>query len=122
MLARLLPTFAMDDEMQEQVFPGGHYSGTNRVPNIKQFIERLDRDKKHRDAQIDAENTNDQGKTNGKAAEAERAKSGKRRRTVRDPVTGRDVEIDDIDSSFMKASKNPQVGRPARKLLWSSRG
>ncbi len=101
-------------EVQEQVAPGGHYSGTNRIPNIQQFVERLDKDKKERDAQIDR----DLQAANKGSAEARdhalsvQAKGSKNRRTVRDPVTGRDVEIEDMDSSLMKAAKDPQVRRP----------
>ena len=36
--------------------PGQPYSGKNKIPTINQFLERLDRDKKDRDKQIDAEN------------------------------------------------------------------
>jgi hypothetical protein len=97
-------------DTEETVVPSGqHYSGTNRIPNIKQFMERLDRDKKKRDALID-----DELKKSEEAGEAVdhteiARKVGKNRRTVRDPVTGRDVEIDDIDGSFMKAVKDPKV-------------
>jgi hypothetical protein len=77
---------------QETVVPSGqHYSGTNRIPNIKQFMDSLDRDKKNRDDKIDAEQV---AKTQANAAEAKDHQSaskrtGKHRRTVRDPVTGR---------------------------------
>ncbi len=101
-------------EVQEQVVPGGHYSGTNRVPNIKQFMERLDKEKKSRDSQLEKD-----PQANGKAAAEARdhplsaqGRGGNNRRTVRDPVTGGDVEIEDIDSSWMKAVKDPQVGPP----------
>jgi hypothetical protein len=40
---------------QEQVYPSGqHYSARNKIPNIKQFVESLDAEKKARDAQIDS--------------------------------------------------------------------
>lgn len=92
----------------EQRVPGGQpYSGTNRIPNIKQFVESLDRDKKHRDAQIDQQ-SNQHGRTGPQFAETER-KVGKNRRTVHDPVTGRDVEIDDMDDKIMQSVENPTV-------------
>lgn len=97
---------------QETVVPSGqHYSGMNRIPNIKQFIESLDRQKRDRDAQIDA----DLGKQPGGEAKdhaEEVKKSGKHRRVVRDPVTGRDVEIEDTDHAMMKAAQNPMVSIP----------
>jgi len=105
----------------EHVVPAGgqHYSGRNRVPNIKQFMESLDRDKKHRDAQIDAQSKAQQevgGPGVKDHVETPPRKRGKNRRTVRDPVTGKDVEIEDIDSSFMSAVKNPQLSVPNANL------
>ena len=94
---------------EETVVPSGqHYSGTNRIPNIKQFIESLDKDKKQRDAQIDSK-LQSNSKTGEVQDHAEVKRSGKNRRTVRDPVTGRDVEIEDIGSNHMKLSENPVV-------------
>jgi len=40
-------------DAQQQHAPGGHYSGSNKIPTINQFIEKLDRDKATRDKQID---------------------------------------------------------------------
>jgi len=73
-------------------------------------MESLDKEKRERDAQIDAS----LAKTNRRAGEVTdhqepSKRPGKNRRTVRDPVTGKDVEIDDIDSSYAKAAKDPQV-------------
>lgn len=112
---------------QETVVPSGqHYSGTNRIPNIKQFMDNLDRDKKNRDAKIDAE-THGTGVTGpqpgprgqpGQSVEHPETprKVGKNRRTVRDPVTGRDVQIDDIDPSSMKAAQDPVLSVPNANL------
>lgn len=98
-------------ETQEHVVPSAqHYSGQNRIPNIKQFMEHLDRDKKQRDAQIDSQQqktTQDDGEV--KAHQNAIQKQGKNRRTVRDPVTGKDVEIDDIDGSMVKEAQDPHV-------------
>jgi len=94
----------------ETVVPSAkNYSGHNRIPNIKQFVEGLDRDKKERDAKIDAQPQ--QFGANGEAIQhpAAARKVGKNRRTVRDPVTGKDVEIDDADDSIMKQGENPMV-------------
>ena len=90
---------------------GQHYSGANRIPNIKQFMESLDKDKKNRDAQIDANlKKNKAAGTEVKEhKEGQAPRHGKNRRTVRDPVTGKDVEIDDIDSSMMKSAQDPHV-------------
>ncbi|KAL2174305.1 uncharacterized protein P884DRAFT_250167 [Thermothelomyces heterothallicus CBS 202.75] len=102
----------------EKIYPSGqHYSGSNRIPNVKQFVESLDRQKKDRDAQIDA-----QLKANhhhGEARDhlpADQRKPGKNRRTVRDPTTGKDVEIEDIDSHHMKAADEPMITVPNANL------
>jgi hypothetical protein len=94
-------------DAQEHVYPSGqNYSGRNRVPNIKQFVESLDRDKKKRDAQIDKQKP-------GGASDAKdhvpTQKPGKNRRTVRDPVTGKDVEIEDTSEQHLKAAETPMV-------------
>lgn len=88
--------------------PGNNYSGTHKVPNIKQFMESLDRDKRERDAKID------QSKQGSEAVQHQPAerKVGKNRRTVHDPVTGKDVEIDDMDGDILKSVENPMVGNP----------
>lgn len=81
--------------IQEKVVPSGqHYSGTNRIPNIKQFMDSLDSEKKRRDAQIDAQLLNRArpgDKPSGEVSEhtASEATGGKRRRIVTDPVTGK---------------------------------
>ncbi len=100
------------DADQKVYPPGAHYSGRNRIPNIQQFMDSLDQDKKHRDAKIDGEQTNKVGKAVDAGESKDHIQStrrGKNHREVRDPVTGQDIEIADIDSSFVKAAKNPMV-------------
>lgn len=95
---------------KEHVHPGGgHYSGRNRIPNIKEFAAALDRDKKERDARIDA-----QLKGNGKNGDIKEhtPESGHlpgHGRVVTDPVTGKEVQIEDVNLDFKKAVENPQV-------------
>lgn len=103
-------------DTQETRVPGGQpYSGTNRIPNIKQFMERLDHEKKDRDAQIDAQMKQKQAQSKPnpdsdvKEHKDVQRRQGKNARTVRDPVTGKDVVIDDIDDSMLKAAKDPHV-------------
>lgn len=96
-------------EQQEHRAPAGHYSGSNRIPNIKQFMEGLDKDKRDRDAKIDAQKKqNNHGESEVKAHHDDKPK-GNNRRTVRDPVTGKDVEIDDIGPEMVKAVDDPHV-------------
>lgn len=84
----------------------GHYSGRHRVPNIRQFIESLDQEKKQRGKGIDEQNKLvaqqaslggpdtrdhvDQETADG-GMPLRRKKPGTRE--VRDPVTGHGVEI-----------------------------
>ena len=98
----------------EAVYPSGQpYSGTNRVPNIKQFVHGLDRDKKRRDAKIEQEQAQQeqqrQLQLNSQSGESidhiPTTKSGKNRRTIRDPVTGKDVEIEDIGKEHVKTAE-----------------
>jgi hypothetical protein len=99
--------------------PGGHYSGTNPIPNIQRFVESLDKDKRGRDAKVEEQMKARaaQGKDGGDAVDH---KSGQpigvkgTRKTVTDPITGREVEIEDVNADFMKSVDNPQVVAPIR--------
>jgi hypothetical protein len=95
-----------------------NYSGHNRIPNIKQFVESLDKDKRERDAKIEREQQQ-RVQAGGESVQHPPAarKVGKNRRTVRDPVTGRDVEIDDADDSILKQGENPMVCCPFSPYL-----
>ncbi|KAK3344000.1 hypothetical protein B0T25DRAFT_314295 [Lasiosphaeria hispida] len=110
-----------------RTYPSGQpYSGTNRIPNIKQFMQGLDRDKKRRDAKIDAgeegqvgggPNGRLNGGLNGEARDHVPAqKPGKSRRVIRDPITGNDVEIEDITSQHLKAAEQPMLTIPNANL------
>ncbi|KAI0161343.1 C2 domain-containing protein [Xylariaceae sp. FL1272] len=94
---------------------GGHYSGRNRIPNIKEFAAALDRDKKKRDAEIDAQlkanktNGGIQDHKNGRILEGH----GK---VVTDPVTGNQVQIDDANLDFKNAVENPHLSIPNANL------
>lgn len=85
-----------------------HYSGRNKVPNVQEFLERLDRQKKDRDAAIDEELR--QANASGPAKEhIEKERKRKHVRTVRDPVTGKDVEIEDVNLDSKEVVENPVV-------------
>ncbi|KAH6605063.1 c2 domain-containing [Trichoderma cornu-damae] len=107
--------------LNEHVVPSGqHYSATNRVPNIQEFMQRLDADKKQRDAEIDAELRRNKRNPDVRMHRNELLKK-KGIRAVRDPVTGKDVEIRDADMDFTEAVEHPQqmsipngnLGKPA---------
>lgn len=96
--------------VDEHVAPSGqHYSGRNRVPNIHEFMQQLDKEKQERDAEIDKELK--QNKKHGEAVDHanDRERRKAKHRTVRDPVTGKDVEIRDTKLSYEDAVENPQV-------------
>lgn len=67
----------------------------------------MDRDKKDRDQQLDGRNRSGQNE----ATPHKETKAGKEgtRKTVHDPTTQKEVQIEDVDADFMKAAKNPQV-------------
>lgn len=97
--------------------PGGHYSGANPIPNIQGFVESLDKDKKERDKKVEEQMKarTAQGKDGGDAIDHKPDQpSGVMgtRKTVTDPTTGREVEIEDVNADFMKSVDNPQVGTP----------
>jgi hypothetical protein len=89
--------------------PGEPYSGRNKVPNIQEFMARLDSEKKERDAAIDQDlkRNKQAGETRDHANEARPSRHDTR--TVRDPVTGKDVSIRDVKLDYKEAVENPQV-------------
>jgi hypothetical protein len=92
--------------------PGEHYSGRNPVPNIQRFIESLDADKKNRDAQVEAEMK--ANRSNGEVKDhVESQPKGVKgtRKTVTDPTTGNQVQIENVNAEFMKAVEQPVVCR-----------
>lgn len=98
--------------------PGGHYSGANPIPNIQRFVESLDADKKERDKKI---NDQMQNKNAGEAVDhvnVQKLKAPESRKVVTDPVTGKEVTIEDVNKDFMKAVINPQVGRLMCVSIW----
>ena len=101
-------------DTEDAVKPGGHYSGKNKIPTVNQFLERLDKDKKERDQQIDQErkqNKSHASQQNGEAVphkEQELAVKGSQKK-VKDPTTGREVVIEDVNDQTMETAKNPVV-------------
>ncbi|PGG99625.1 hypothetical protein AJ80_09320 [Polytolypa hystricis UAMH7299] len=113
--------------MATQHKPGGYWSATNPIPSIQKFLENIDEDKQERDRQIDEEvrkgEAEDarwklQREEEGTDATAHTAPLVPRRkgRKVRDPTTGREVEIDDVGKQFMRAVKDPQISVPNANL------
>lgn len=90
--------------MAQQHGPAAHWSAQNPIPTIQQFVQNLDKNKKERDRRIDEE-------TRQRQEPPERPYAGKKSnaRQVTDPVTGRDIEIEDVGKEHMKSVEDPQV-------------
>ncbi|KAL8934608.1 MAG: hypothetical protein Q9216_005820 [Gyalolechia sp. 2 TL-2023] len=97
---------------QQQHKPGAYYSGRNKIPDIKTFVQNLDKDKRERDQQLDDARKADQGKGEAKPHQVSKAGKEGTRKTVRDPTTQKEVQIEDVDANFMKAVENPQLSVP----------
>jgi hypothetical protein len=117
----------------QQTAPGGHYSGHNPIPTVKQFIENLDKDKAERDRQIDQQSTAQKpgqkpgtlatstGRDVNNANGAQPHKMQKRsiegtEKTVTDPTTGNQVTISDVDKTMMDEVENPHLVIPNANL------
>jgi len=108
---------------QAKKAPGGHYSAANPIPNIQKFIQNLDSEKKERDARIEADinKSNASGQPIGSTEAMDHMQdpkaglSGTKKR-VTDPVTGREVEIEDVNDHFMKSVENPMLSVPNANL------
>lgn len=98
-----------NDDQQGPHAGAGYYSGRNKIPNIQEFMQQLDQEKKERDAKIDAELKNNKQSGEAKAHTNEDEPKRKDTRTVRDPVTGKDVDIRDVKLDYEDAVENPQV-------------
>ncbi|QDS73779.1 hypothetical protein FKW77_005419 [Venturia effusa] len=109
---------------QQTTVPGSHYSGTNKIPTINKFLENLDRDKKHRDAEIDQQKGIAELEKNGTAAPSTSGvtphknalpqKQGQK--IVHDPVTGKDVVIEDAHKDNLHLVDNPILSVPNANL------
>ena len=101
----------------------GHYSGQNKVPDIKTFVRNLDKEKRDRDKELDERRKAEQRRNSHGGSEVKphtpgNAIAGKEgtRKTVTDPTTGNQVQIEDVDANFMKAVEDPQLSVPNANL------
>lgn len=108
---------------QQQHAPGGHYSGHNKIPTVNQFIEKLDRDKKGRDKELDEQKKAREyaaktGKSGGDAVPHQELLHPKaNQKTVTDPTTGKEIVIEDVNKDMINASKNPVVCMLCKRLV-----
>jgi hypothetical protein len=102
---------ASQPQQQAQHAPGGHYSGANPVPTIKEFMEKLDVTKKDRDKNIDDEAVPPKERT-----QEPKLKVGKGQKVVTDPVTGAEVGIENSKRSMVKEVDDPKLSVPNANL------
>lgn len=92
-----------------------HPTGKNKIPDIKTFVQNLDKDKRERDQRLD-EARKSQQKGEAKPHHATSAGKEGTRKTVHDPTTQKDVQIEDVDADFIKAVEDPQLSVPNANL------
>ncbi|KAF4916879.1 Meiotically up-regulated gene 190 protein [Colletotrichum viniferum] len=107
---------------------GQHYSGRNRIPNVHEFMAQLDKEKRERDAALDAEDkkikqeqrqhhqNGHTGDAKAHVPEKDHRYRKRKTKTVRDPVTGKDVEIENANEDFKQVVENPQISVPNENL------
>lgn len=106
-----------------QHMPGGHYSGHNKVPTVRKFLDNLDSDKKERDKQIEQElqQQRQQGLQDHSDVKTHKPKSKGiegTQKTVTDPTTGNKVVIEDVNKDMIKQVEDPHVGFTGSRLLY----
>lgn len=91
-------------------------SGKNKIPDIKTFVQNLDKDKRERDQRLDE--ARKAANAQGDARPHQPTKAGKEGtlKTVTDPTTGKEVQIEDVDTNYMKAVEDPQISVPNANL------
>ena len=107
--------------MAQQQKTGKPWSASNPIPNIKTFVENLDKGKAERDRQIDADadadaETSQAGGQNGAPVPHQNEAPSKKGKIVTDPTTGNKVTIEDVGQDFMKAVKDPMLSVPNANL------
>jgi hypothetical protein len=101
--------------MAQQQKSGKPWSAANPIPNIKQFVEGLDKDKADRDRQIDEQNKAAQLQ-NGAPVPHKNEPPSTKGKWVTDPTTGNQVVIEDVGKDFMKAVTDPMLSVPNANL------
>ena len=81
-------------------------------------MKNLDKEKKERDARLDEQHRQQALGNQSEARPHVETKAGKAgtMKTVTDPTTGNQVQIEDVDKDFMKAVENPSLSVPNANL------
>lgn len=98
-----------DEVAVHQQKSGKPWSGTNKIPNIKEFVANLDREKAQRDKAIEADATPSPAAYSTEVTPHKNEKPKKEGKTVTDPVTGNQVVIADVGKEYMARADNPMV-------------
>src|SRR5882757_8499334 len=102
----------------QQQKTGKPWSGTNKIPNIKEFVTNLDKEKAERDKAIDGQGVGQQQQADfSEVTTHQNEKPQKGGKTVTDPVTGKQVVIADVGKEYMARADNPQVKAPSSSFL-----
>ncbi|KAL4882080.1 hypothetical protein BJY04DRAFT_53207 [Aspergillus karnatakaensis] len=113
-----MPPHPKGNQSPTQHRVGEHWSGNNPVPTIGRFIERLQADQKEREEHEKVMASKRQERENAEGATPHRPrKVGQgRTREVTDPITGRDIEVEDLDENAMEPVKDPKLVVPNANL------
>ena len=81
-------------------------------------MANLDKDKKERDARLDEQRRQEQLKAGSSEVKPHQEAAPKKSKSkmVTDPVTGNEVEIEDVGKDFMKAVEDPMLSVPNANL------
>lgn len=90
----------------QQQKSGKPWSGTNKIPNINEFVANLDRSKAERDKAIDQ---NGSASSSAQVTPHKNEKPKTKGKEVTDPVTGKQIVIADVGKEYMKRADNPMV-------------
>lgn len=92
----------------QQQQSGKPWSGTNKIPNIKEFVAKLDKDKAARDQAL-ANNGEHSQAASHEVTPHKNEKTKAEGETVTDPVTGNKVVIANVGKEYMERADNPTV-------------
>lgn len=94
----------------QQQKSGKPWSGANKIPNIKEFVANLDKEKAQRDKALDTNGAPSQAPTTEVTPhQNEKPKAKGKTKTVTDPVTGNQVVIADVGKEYMERADNPMA-------------
>lgn len=117
---------SQEDTQPQKQLVEEHWSGMNPVPIVQKFTERLDRENRARNSQIDEDDranrlraAKEKGKDKGGeqhegkhedvASHHARNVSRAKIRTVTDPTTSKEIGVEDQDETAMDAAMDPKV-------------